>query len=125
VKGISPQLFAEYLISSGIYLNYNSKNAIGLVLNDNIKWISFHGGFDFAYLIKMLNGQELPENDSSFYKILNTYFPQFYDVKCMVKDVDGLKQGGLNKLASDLNVNSTVFQLIQLDKKNWSSTSSR
>jgi len=91
-KGINPQLFAEYLISSG------------LVLNEDIKWISFHGGFDFAYLVRMLNGQPLPDNDTNFYKLLNTYFPQFYDIKCMVKDIDTLKQGGLSKLASDLNI---------------------
>jgi CCR4-NOT transcription complex subunit 7/8 len=91
-KGINPQIFAEYLISSG------------LVLNEDIKWISFHGGFDFAYLIKMLNGQALPDTDTNFSKLLNTYFPQLYDVKCMAKDIDTLKAGGLSKLASDLSI---------------------
>lgn len=75
-----------------------------MALNEDIKWISFHGGFDFAYLIKMLNGAPLPENDTAFYKILNTYFPQFYDIKYMVKDIETLKSGGLNKLATDLSV---------------------
>jgi len=103
-KGINPQLFAEYLISSGILINKEKFNSLGLVLNEDIKWISFHGGFDFAYLVRMLNGQPLPDNDTNFYKLLNTYFPQFYDIKCMVKDIDTLKQGGLSKLASDLNV---------------------
>jgi len=91
-KGISPQVFAEYLISSG------------LALNEDIKWISFHGGFDFAYLLKMLHGQNLPENDTNFYKILNPYFPQLYDLKHMVKDIESLKGGGLSKLASELSV---------------------
>jgi CCR4-NOT transcription complex subunit 7/8 len=75
-----------------------------LALNDDIKWISFHGGFDFAYLIKMLNGAPLPDTDTNFYKVLNTYFPQFYDIKYMVKDIDTLKQAGLSKLATDLAV---------------------
>jgi CCR4-NOT transcription complex subunit 7/8 len=90
--GISPQLFAEYLISSG------------LVLNDDTKWITFHGGFDFAYLIRMLTGLPLPDDDASFYNILNTYFPCFYDVKHMTKELENLKGGGLSKLASDLSV---------------------
>ena len=73
-------------------------------MNEDIKWITFHGGFDFAYLIKMLNGQNLPKDDNGFYNLLKIYFPQFYDVKYMVKDIDSLKAGGLSKLASDLNV---------------------
>lgn len=76
----------------------------GLVLNEDIKWITFHGGFDFAYLIRILNGQALPDTDTNFYKLLSTYFPQFYDVKYMVKEVDLLKAGGLQKLAGELNV---------------------
>jgi len=90
--GINPQIFAEYLISSG------------LVLNEEVKWISFHGGFDFAYLIRMLTGLALPEDDSSFYNILNTYFPSFYDIKYLTKELENLKGGGLSKLASDLSV---------------------
>jgi CCR4-NOT transcription complex subunit 7/8 len=92
VKGINPQIFAEYLISSG------------LVLNEDIKWISFHGGFDFAYLVKMLNGQNLPDNDINFYKLLSPYFPTFYDLKHITRDIDNLKGGGLSKLANDLSV---------------------
>jgi len=76
----------------------------GLVLNEEIKWVTFHGGFDFAYLLRMATGVPLPESDESFYNILNTYFPSFYDVKYMTKEIDTLKLGGLSKLASDLNV---------------------
>jgi len=91
-RGINPQIFAEYLISSG------------LVLNDEVKWITFHGGFDFAYLLKMLDGQNLPDDDESFYSTMEAYFPSFFDIKCMVRDIDSLKSGGLNKLAADLSV---------------------
>jgi CCR4-NOT transcription complex subunit 7/8 len=34
--------FAEFILSSGI------------VLNDEIKWICFHGSYDFAYFLKMM-----------------------------------------------------------------------
>jgi CCR4-NOT transcription complex subunit 7/8 len=52
----------------------------------------------------MLNGQNLPDDESSFYNLLSIYFPAFYDVKYMVREVDTLKGGGLNKIAYDLNV---------------------
>jgi len=91
-KGVNPQQFAEYLITSG------------LLFNEDVKWVSFHGGFDFAYLIRILNGKNLPDDESSFYNLLRTYFPAFYDVKYMVREVDTLKGGGLNKIAYDLNV---------------------
>jgi len=91
-RGISPQHFAEYLIGSG------------LLFNDEVKWISFHGGFDFAYLIRMLNGQNLPDDENGFYNLLSIYFPAFYDVKYMAREIETLKGGGLNKIAYDLNV---------------------
>jgi len=91
-RGISPQRFAEYLIASGI------------LFNEEIKWISFHGGFDFAYLIRMLHGQNLPDDEQGFYNLLNIYFPSFFDIKYMVRDLESLKSGGLNKIANELNV---------------------
>ena len=41
-NGIEHEQFAEYLLSSG------------LVLNDELKWVCFHGIYDFAYLLKTL-----------------------------------------------------------------------
>jgi len=32
------------------------------------------------------------------------YFPNFYDLKYLIKDHDSYKHGGLNKLAADLDV---------------------
>jgi hypothetical protein len=43
--GIDVQRFGELLMSSG------------LVLMDNVKWISFHSGYDFGYLMKVLTCQ--------------------------------------------------------------------
>lgn len=91
-RGIDPQLFSEYLIASG------------LVLNEDIKWISFHGGFDFAYLVRMLCGQDLPEEDIGFCNLLDIYFPCFYDIKFMTKEIESLKVGSLSKIAGDLRV---------------------
>jgi CCR4-NOT transcription complex subunit 7/8 len=90
-RGIDPIYFAELLISSGI------------VLCDDVKWISFHSGYDFGYLLKVLTCKALPEDEDNFFAQLKLYFPQIYDIKFLMKSCENLK-GGLNKLAEDLEV---------------------
>jgi CCR4-NOT transcription complex subunit 7/8 len=90
-RGIDISAFGELLMSSG------------LVLNDEIHWISFHSGYDFGYLLKVLTHDNLPMEENDFFKLLTTYFPIIYDVKYMMNSTDHLK-GGLNKLAEDLEV---------------------
>ena len=90
-KGIKHSLFAEYFMISG------------LVLNPEVKWISFHGCYDFGYLLKLLISQPLPESEREFLNLCDTYFINYYDIKTMVKRMDNL-QGGLNKLAQNLEV---------------------
>jgi CCR4-NOT transcription complex subunit 7/8 len=85
-NGILPNDFAELLTSSG------------LVLNDEIKWISFHGGYDFGYLLKVLTAADLPESESEFFELLELFFPQKYDLKYLMRSSEKLF-GGLNKLA--------------------------
>ena len=53
----------------------------GLVLNDDVKWISFHSSYDFGYLVKTLTCSELPIDEGAFMDLLHTYFPYIYDVK--------------------------------------------
>lgn len=89
--GIDVQDFGELLITSGI------------VLNDDIKWISFHSGYDFGYLLKVLSCKPLPAEESEFFELVHTYFPCIYDIKFLMKSCKNLK-GGLNDLAEDLNV---------------------
>ena len=50
-EGIAVEDFAEQLTTSGI------------VLNDKMMWISFHGSYDFAYLLKILTCQLLPDDE--------------------------------------------------------------
>lgn len=78
-------------------------------MNDEIKWISFHGGFDFAYLLKMLNCAPLQESEKTFYHDMNLYFPRFYDIKYLIKDFENLKDDGLNKLAANISVLIYLF----------------
>ena len=90
--GISPIAFAEKLMVSG------------LVLNPKIKWVSYHGAYDFAYLLKILIKDNLPEVEDEFIKILKIYFPCFYDVKMIIRNNENLFNGGLNKLIMNLNI---------------------
>eukprot|EP01114_Cavostelium_apophysatum_P013344 TRINITY_DN3210_c0_g1_i1.p1 TRINITY_DN3210_c0_g1~~TRINITY_DN3210_c0_g1_i1.p1 ORF type:complete len:215 (+),score=31.96 TRINITY_DN3210_c0_g1_i1:148-792(+) len=89
--GIDVADFGELLMSSGI------------VLNEEVKWISFHSGYDFGYLLKVLTCKPLPAEESEFFESVRTYFPCIYDIKFLMKSCKNLK-GGLNDLADDLKV---------------------
>ena len=103
------------LMSSGIDFNKMKEKGInhkkffeqfktsGLVLNPNVNWVSFHGSYDFAYLLSNLLGNSLPKNEKDFTQILGLFFPNHYDIRILVKDKYYLK-GGLNKLANSLDV---------------------
>jgi CCR4-NOT transcription complex subunit 7/8 len=89
--GINVHDFGELLITSG------------LVLNDDIKWISFHSGYDFGYLLKLLTCNALPAEEADFFLMMKLYFPAIYDIKYLMKSCRSLR-GGLNDLAEDLAV---------------------
>ena len=90
-EGISHRLFAEYLTISG------------MVLNENIVWISFNGFSDFAYLLRLLTGDILPDNTNEFLELLKIYFPNAYDIKYLIKEND-LYKGWLVKISKELNI---------------------
>lgn len=89
--GIPHRLMAEYLISSG------------LVMNKRNHWITFHGGADFGYLLKILSGELLPDKEIDFFRKLKDYLCNFYDCKEIKRQVEYLN-GGLSKVAKDLEV---------------------
>ena len=72
-NGIDPSEFGSMLVSSG------------LVMLEDVKWISFHSGYDFAYLVKLMHCKELPEDESEYRHLLNIFFPSIYDIKFMIK----------------------------------------
>eukprot|EP01017_Pseudomicrothorax_dubius_P050185 TRINITY_DN945_c0_g1_i2.p1 TRINITY_DN945_c0_g1~~TRINITY_DN945_c0_g1_i2.p1 ORF type:complete len:347 (-),score=50.56 TRINITY_DN945_c0_g1_i2:196-1236(-) len=92
VRGIDQRIFAEWFTVSN------------LPFNDDIKWISFHGGFDFAFLLKLLTNERLPDNSSGFIQELKLYFPTFLDIKAMTDEIEPLKLFGLSRLADDLEI---------------------
>jgi CCR4-NOT transcription complex subunit 7/8 len=90
-RGIEYERFAELLMSSGI------------VMNENMHWITFHSGYDFGYLLKILTSQSLPSSGPDFFNLLKVYFPTIYDIKYLMKFCNNL-HGGLNRLAEMLEV---------------------
>jgi CCR4-NOT transcription complex subunit 7/8 len=90
-RGIHPHLFGELLMVSG------------LVLDDRVKWVSFHSGYDYGYLLKLLTTVELPVDEKGFFELLRIYFPTIFDIKYMTSILDGHHfMGGLQRLADDL-----------------------
>lgn len=75
----------------------------GLVLDDRVKWVTYHAGYDFAYLLKILTTKDLPADEKGFFEILKVYFPTIYDIKYMTSVCDGQRfMGGLQRLADGL-----------------------
>ena len=91
-NGIKPEDFAQKLLLSG------------LVLNPNFHWVSYQGSYDFAYLLRILIKDNLPETEEEFMRTLNLYFPSFYDVRMLIRDDENLFYGGLNKLIANLEI---------------------
>ncbi len=60
-------------------------------------------GYDFGYLLKVLTNQLLPKEETKFFQLLNTFFPNVYDIKYLMKSCKNLK-GGLQDVADDLQV---------------------
>ena len=84
-------------------LNSEYLTISGLVLNPEVHWISFHGSYDFAYMLRLLLNTELPETEAEFTEELIEYFPSHYDIRILVQGKENLK-GGLNRLAQYLEV---------------------
>lgn len=107
-RGIDPLEFAEYFMTSGV------------ILNEDITWISFHSGYDFAYVLHVLLNQPLPNTESEFYELAALYFPKVFDVKYLIKVMQenpnsisttnttlpapALLHGGLQRIADELKL---------------------
>lgn len=90
-RGISPDTFGEYIITSG------------LILNEKINWVSFHGIYDFAYLLKISSNLPLPDNESLFFESINLYFPNYYDIRVLVRYNDEFR-GSLSRVGQEMKI---------------------
>ncbi|KAH9872891.1 hypothetical protein J1614_005285 [Plenodomus biglobosus] len=82
-QGIDPQEFGSLLITSG------------MTLTEDVNWISFHSGYDFAYLVKMLSAQPLPEDEDSYRKLVKIFFPRLLDVKYLWRHANNMVRRGV------------------------------
>ena len=93
-NGIDPFEFGALLISSG------------LVLLDDVHWISFHSGYDFGYLMKIMLCNPLPDKEEEFHKLLNIFFPSLYDIKYL------MKHAGRNQAVNDSPLTPIAAQIL-------------
>ena len=89
--GVDVMQFAEFLYTSGI------------ILSDHVFWLSFHSGYDFGYLLKILMNEALPASESEFFDLLRIFFPKIYDIKYLMKSCKNLK-GGLQEVSELLEL---------------------
>jgi CCR4-NOT transcription complex subunit 7/8 len=90
--GVDPFEFGELILSSG------------LVLDDSVNWITFHGGYDLGYLLSIMLNKEIPVEEQGFLKAMNLYFPSVWDVKYMVKNFNLCNKSTLSEVAEEFHI---------------------
>ena len=90
--GIDPIKMAELFISSG------------LAFDEEVTWVTFHGAFDFAYLLKLLSNNVLPQALDVFNNSLKCHFATTYDLKVIVNEVHEKRNYSLEKLSKELDL---------------------
>ena len=74
-----------------------------MVLNEDVIWVSFNGLSDFAYLLKLLIWDFLPNNANEFLYLMKIYFPNTYDIKYLINE-NRIYKGSLRKIEKELNI---------------------
>ncbi|XVF45234.1 hypothetical protein PTKIN_Ptkin02bG0188800 [Pterospermum kingtungense] len=99
--GVDSRDFCLRFWNSGLYSYFNK-----------MTWITLHGAYDFAYLMKILAQKPLPCNLQSFMEKLVLLFGyEVFDIKHASKLFD--LHGGLDKVAKTLNVARVVGSIHQ------------
>ena len=75
----------------------------GLIYNPETHWITFHGGVDYGYLMKLVHNCEMAQDEQSFFSLMSSTFSNFYDVKEIKRNFEYLS-GGLSKVAKELDI---------------------
>ncbi|MCL7042749.1 hypothetical protein MKW94_022974 [Papaver nudicaule] len=108
-EGIDSRVFAALLLQSGVVYNIDVAAQLGFFYNYSVNWITFHGSYDFAYLVKLLiHPAPLPTRLEEFMGLVNHFFgTRVYDIKHMMKSCQGLF-GGLERVSKALGVEREV-----------------
>ncbi|XP_057800085.1 probable CCR4-associated factor 1 homolog 11 [Salvia miltiorrhiza] len=92
-RGINSRSFAAHFLESG--------------LGSGRAWVTFHGLYDFGFLIKILTRAALPDHLHDFMMLLRRYLGvQVYDVKPIARSM--ALHGGLDAIAKTLFVERAV-----------------
>ncbi|KAK4569943.1 CCR4-NOT core DEDD RNase subunit [Recurvomyces mirabilis] len=95
--GITLETFGSLLTTSG------------LAFSDEVNWLSFHSGYDFGYLIKLLSNDALPASQGDFFELVKTFFPRLWDIKSLLRHAQ--RQNQLGRMGVEGNrVLSTLGQ---------------
>lgn len=82
-NGIKKFEFAQLLIESG------------LLMNENVTWITYHSAYDLGFLINILMNDIMPNNRKDFEWWVHEYMPSLFDLNLLYKTVRGYKYSPL------------------------------
>jgi len=82
-SGIDVHEFGSLLITSG------------LAYSDDVHWISFHSGYDFGYLAKIMWNRRLPSGEDDYHEIIRIFFPHIWDIKFLLRHAQSLYRRGI------------------------------
>jgi len=94
-EGIDHIEFTELFITSGI------------LMSDDITWITFHGQYDICYVLRMIRNENMSREFplATFYKLMKNVFPVLFDIKYVIKSCKNLSGSlGLQDVADLLGV---------------------
>lgn len=94
----------ELLQKSGINFDNHLHNGIeifefsqlmidsGLLMEDNVTWITYHAAYDFGFLVNVLTNNCMPNNREDFEWWVHKFLPNFYDLNLICKVIQDFKQ---------------------------------
>ncbi|KAK0585026.1 hypothetical protein LWI29_037679 [Acer saccharum] len=97
----------ERIRKDGIFMSVFRRKFLEILsVHANLKWVTFHGLYDLAYVLKLLSNNSLPLTVFDFVKEAAVYFTAVFDIKFVARFCKGLMGGelGLNRLACILTV---------------------